>query len=142
MDRANRNYISLFVNRRWVQSRALNVAVEQAYHGFLKERRGFERRHVGSPQGCQPVCGNAGGPGRHPPETRLDLEERKQRPASCGHGQIVRRGQCVIEFAAVANSKHEPGEALLQRRSKLRRGRDQPGHVASGAGACGGRCGF
>ncbi|MCH9038369.1 MAG: DNA mismatch repair endonuclease MutL [Chloroflexi bacterium] len=39
VDRANRNYISLFVNRRWVQSRALNVAVEQAYHGFLKERR-------------------------------------------------------------------------------------------------------
>ena len=39
LDRANRNYISLFVNRRWVQSRALNVAVEQAYHGFLKERR-------------------------------------------------------------------------------------------------------
>ncbi len=39
VDRANRNYISLFVNRRWVQSRALNMAVEQAYHGFLKERR-------------------------------------------------------------------------------------------------------
>ena len=39
VDRANRNYITLFVNRRWVQSRALNVAVEQAYHGFLKERR-------------------------------------------------------------------------------------------------------
>ena len=39
LDRANRNYVSLFVNRRWVQSRALNVAVEQAYHGFLKERR-------------------------------------------------------------------------------------------------------
>jgi DNA mismatch repair protein MutL len=39
LDRANRSYISLFVNRRWVQSRSLTYALEQAYHGFLKERR-------------------------------------------------------------------------------------------------------
>lgn len=38
-NRANRNYISFFVNRRWVQNRMLSVAVEQAYHGFMKERR-------------------------------------------------------------------------------------------------------
>ncbi|MDA1189193.1 MAG: DNA mismatch repair endonuclease MutL [Chloroflexi bacterium] len=37
--RANRAYITFFVNRRWVQSRVLGVALEQAYHGFLKERR-------------------------------------------------------------------------------------------------------
>ena len=39
VDRANRSYISLFVNRRWVQSRTLGFALEQAYHGFLRERR-------------------------------------------------------------------------------------------------------
>jgi DNA mismatch repair protein MutL len=39
VDRANRSYVSLFVNRRWVQSRVLGYALEQAYHGFLKERR-------------------------------------------------------------------------------------------------------
>ena len=39
LHRANRNRISLFVNRRWVQSRSLGYAVEQAYHGFLMERR-------------------------------------------------------------------------------------------------------
>ena len=39
VDRANRSYISLFVNRRWIQSRALGYALEQAYHGFLAERR-------------------------------------------------------------------------------------------------------
>ena len=39
LDRANRSYISVFVNRRWVQNRMLSYAVEQAYHGFLKERR-------------------------------------------------------------------------------------------------------
>ena len=37
--RANRGYMSFFVNRRWVQSRMLGYALEQAYHGFLKERR-------------------------------------------------------------------------------------------------------
>ena len=39
VDRANRSYVSLFVNRRWVQNRALGFAVEQAYHGLMKERR-------------------------------------------------------------------------------------------------------
>lgn len=39
ISRANRSYMSFFVNRRWVQSRMLGYALEQAYHGFLKERR-------------------------------------------------------------------------------------------------------
>ena len=39
MDRANRRYISLFANRRWVHNRSLSYAVEQAYHGFMAERR-------------------------------------------------------------------------------------------------------
>ena len=39
LDKANRSYISFFVNRRWVQSRILGYALEQAYQGFLKERR-------------------------------------------------------------------------------------------------------
>jgi DNA mismatch repair protein MutL len=37
--RANRSYITFFVNRRWVQSRTLAYALEQAYHGFLQEHR-------------------------------------------------------------------------------------------------------
>ena len=39
LSRANRSYISFFVNRRWVQNRMLGYALEQAYHGFLMERR-------------------------------------------------------------------------------------------------------
>ncbi len=39
MDRANRRYISLFANRRWVRNRSLSYAIEQAYHGFIAERR-------------------------------------------------------------------------------------------------------
>ena len=37
--RGNRTYITLSVNGRWVQSRRLLFAVEQAYLGFLPERR-------------------------------------------------------------------------------------------------------
>lgn len=39
VNRANRSYISFFVNRRWVQNRFLVYALEQAYHGFMAERR-------------------------------------------------------------------------------------------------------
>lgn len=39
MDRANRTYISFFVNRRWVQNRFLSFALEQSYRGFMAERR-------------------------------------------------------------------------------------------------------
>jgi len=35
LHRASRNYISLFVNRRWVRNRALTFAVEEAYQGML-----------------------------------------------------------------------------------------------------------
>ena len=39
MDRANRTYISIFVNKRWIQDRSLSYAIEQSYHGFMAERR-------------------------------------------------------------------------------------------------------
>ena len=35
LSRASRGYVSLFVNRRWVQSRRLTFAVEEAYQGLL-----------------------------------------------------------------------------------------------------------
>ena len=39
LSRPNRNQITFFVNSRWVQSRILSVALEQAYHGLLAHRR-------------------------------------------------------------------------------------------------------
>ncbi|MDE2860595.1 MAG: DNA mismatch repair endonuclease MutL [Chloroflexota bacterium] len=39
VSRSTRGQISLIVNRRWVQSRALTFALEEAYQGFLMERR-------------------------------------------------------------------------------------------------------
>ena len=39
LSRANRTYMSFFVNRRWVQSRMLAFAVEEAYLGLLQVKR-------------------------------------------------------------------------------------------------------
>ena len=37
VSRSNRSYLSFFVNRRWVSSRMLAWAVEEAYHGLLMQ---------------------------------------------------------------------------------------------------------
>ena len=39
LHRSNRTYMAFFVNRRWIQSRMLSFALEEAYHGLLPERR-------------------------------------------------------------------------------------------------------
>ena len=39
LHRANRTYMTFFVNRRWIQSRLLSFALEEAYHGLLPEKR-------------------------------------------------------------------------------------------------------
>jgi DNA mismatch repair protein MutL len=39
LSRANRSYVSLFVNRRWIRSRLLTYAVEEAYRGLLTAGR-------------------------------------------------------------------------------------------------------
>ncbi len=39
LNRANRTQLTFFVNRRWIQSRMLAYALEEAYHGLLPERR-------------------------------------------------------------------------------------------------------
>jgi DNA mismatch repair protein MutL len=39
MSRASRAYITVFINRRWVRSRSLTYAVEEAYRGLLQTGR-------------------------------------------------------------------------------------------------------
>jgi len=39
LSRANRSYVSLFVNRRWIRNRPLTFAVEEAYRGLLTAGR-------------------------------------------------------------------------------------------------------
>src|ERR1035441_6087983 len=35
--RSTRDYVSFFVNRRWINNRMLSFAVEEAYHGLLMQ---------------------------------------------------------------------------------------------------------
>jgi len=37
ISRSSRDYLSLFVNRRWINSRLLAWAVEEAYHGIIRQ---------------------------------------------------------------------------------------------------------
>ncbi|SVB54332.1 uncharacterized protein METZ01_LOCUS207186, partial [marine metagenome] len=37
--RANRSHMNIFVNGRWIQSKTVSYAFEQAYHGFMADRR-------------------------------------------------------------------------------------------------------
>jgi DNA mismatch repair protein MutL len=39
LTRANRTYMSFFVNHRWIQNRMLSFAAEEAYHGLLPDKR-------------------------------------------------------------------------------------------------------
>src|SRR5205823_3674209 len=39
VSRANRSYITVFINRRWVRSRSLTFAVEEAYRGLMPTGR-------------------------------------------------------------------------------------------------------
>ena len=39
LHRSNRRHMTFFVNRRWVMSRMLNVALEESYHGLLPQGR-------------------------------------------------------------------------------------------------------
>ncbi|MFC2004795.1 DNA mismatch repair endonuclease MutL [Chloroflexota bacterium] len=39
INRSSRSYLSFFINRRWISSRLLSWAVEEAYHGLLMQGR-------------------------------------------------------------------------------------------------------
>ena len=39
LHRANRSYVTFFVNHRWIQNRMLSFALEEAYHGLLPDKR-------------------------------------------------------------------------------------------------------
>jgi DNA mismatch repair protein MutL len=39
LNRSNRTYMTISVNGRWIQSRRLSYAIEQAFYGFLPDRR-------------------------------------------------------------------------------------------------------
>jgi DNA mismatch repair protein MutL len=88
VSRASRGYVSLFVNRRWIQNRRLAYAVEEAYQGLLMvgrhpvavrwtstSTRRRRRCAFGTSRRCSPPCSGPCGErfwkGRRSPARRL-----------------------------------------------------------------------
>ena len=87
--RSTRGQISLLVNRRWIQSRALTFALEEAYQGFLMERRHpLAVVHIGVPP--QDIDVNV-----HP--SKLEVRFRKER-------EVFSTLQRAVRGALVAQS--------------------------------------
>lgn len=70
--RSSRSYITIFINRRWVRSRSLSFAVEEAYQGLLQVRR-FPLAIVDLRLPPQEVDVNV-----HPAKTEVRLRNERQ----------------------------------------------------------------
>ena len=108
MDRANRRYISLFANRRWVQNRSLSYAIEQSYHGFMAERR-YPVAVVNVAVPLDDVDVNA-----HPAKAEIRFKKEGQvfasvqkaiRRALSEHAPVLGVGHRVISRAPVAGQE-------------------------------------
>ena len=91
ISRASRNYLSFFVNRRWITSRTLSYAVEEAYHGMLMQgRHPVAVIYITVPPGEVDV-------NIHP--TKTEVRFRDERPVFSAVQKAVRRA--VLEGAPV-----------------------------------------
>jgi DNA mismatch repair protein MutL len=91
VSRANRNFMSFFVNRRWINSRTLSFAVEEAYHGLLMQgRHPVAVITITLPPGEVDV-------NIHP--TKTEVRFRDERPVFSAVQKAVRRA--VLEQAPV-----------------------------------------
>lgn len=106
VSRSNRTGISFFVNRRWVQSRSLTVAVEEAYQGLLMVGRSpLAILHLSVP--AQDVDVNV-----HPSKREVRfLHEREmfvlvQRAV---RGRLV-EGSPVVQSGILAGAEHSSWE--------------------------------
>ena len=89
--RANRNYMSFFVNRRWISSRTLSYAVEEAYHGMLMQgRHPVSVINITIPPGDVDV-------NIHP--TKTEVKFRDDRPVFSAVQKAVR--QAILQQAPV-----------------------------------------
>ena len=94
ISRASRGYVSLFVNRRWVQNRRLTFAVEEAYSGLLPTgRRPIAIVDLRLP--CEEVDVNV-----HP--TKAEVRFRQEKEAFAAVQRAVR--QALLEQAPVPSS--------------------------------------
>ena len=83
--RSSRNYIGLYVNRRWVKNRALTFAVEEAYQGMLPVGPASDRRARTSRVPPDEVDVNV-----HP--TKAEVRLRDERAVFGALQRAVRRG--------------------------------------------------
>ena len=91
ISRANRNYMSFFVNRRWISSRTLSYAVEEAYHGMLMQgRHPVSVINITIPPGDVDV-------NIHP--TKTEVKFRDDRPVFSAVQKAVR--QAILQQAPV-----------------------------------------
>ena len=107
--RASRAYITFFINRRWVRSRALTYAVEEAYSGMLQVGP-FPHRHRG------PAPAARGGRRQRPSrQSRGTLAQRARRSSPCVQRPIRRAlsglapvGSEPADWLAASGSGAEP----------------------------------
>lgn len=91
INRANRNYLSFFVNRRWITSRTLTFAVEEAYHGLLMQgRHPVSIINISLPPGEVDV-------NIHP--TKTEVKFRDERPVFSAVQKAIRKA--LLEQAPV-----------------------------------------
>ena len=109
--RATRGYASLFVNRRWVQNRALGFALEQAYHGLLMERR-YPVAVLNISVNVDDLDVNV-----HPAKTEVRFRSERQvfgavqqavRSALTAHSPVPQVGHATISSASSASGSPVP----------------------------------
>jgi len=104
ISRASRGYVSLFVNRRWVQNRRLTFAVEEAYSGLLPAGR-HPIAIVDLRLPYEEVDVNV-----HP--TKAEVRFRQEREAFAAVQRAVR--QALLEQAPVPSLPSTAGVAVAQ----------------------------
>jgi len=104
ISRANRGYVSLFVNRRWVLNRRLIFAVEEAYSGLLPAGR-HPIAIVDLRLPCEEVDVNV-----HP--TKAEVRFRQENDAFAAVQRAVR--QALLEQAPVPSVLSTTGAAVTQ----------------------------
>ncbi len=110
VSRANRNYISLFVNRRWIRNRSLTFAVVEAYQGMLPLGR-FPVAIIDIRVPAETVDVNV-----HP--TKAEVRFRDERAVFAALQRVVRRTLAsrgaVPEFEARSSMFEAQRDAIQQ----------------------------
>ncbi|PKB65863.1 MAG: hypothetical protein BZY81_08950 [SAR202 cluster bacterium Io17-Chloro-G4] len=89
LHRANRSYMTFFVNHRWIQNRMLTFALEEAYHGLLPDKRyPFATINLAMPYGDVDV-------NSHPTKKEVRFQQE---------GKVFSTLQKAVRAAVVADS--------------------------------------